>query len=158
MIDYYKKLVNKYAMASIEDPLSEWDWGHYGRNGWEILTKEIGNKVQLVLDDLTCTNLALLTEAIERGVGNAILIKTNQNGTLAGKLGTLAVIAKAKAASYRIVVSHRSGETEDDFIADLAVAVGADGLKSGGLGPSAPMFERMRKYWRVIDIWRNEWR
>ncbi|MCM8778451.1 MAG: phosphopyruvate hydratase [Candidatus Omnitrophica bacterium] len=155
MIDFYKKMVEKYKISSLEDPLSEWDWGPYGRNGWENLTKGIGDKVQLVLDDLTCTNLGLLTEAIKRGVGNAILIKTNQNGTLAGKPGTLAVIKLAKERGYRIVVSHRSGETEDDFIADLAVGVAADGLKTGGLGPQEPMNERLRKYLRVIEIWKE---
>ncbi|MCM8798147.1 MAG: phosphopyruvate hydratase [Candidatus Omnitrophica bacterium] len=155
MIVFYKKMVEKYKIFSIEDPLSEWDWGYYQRDGWEILTKEIGDKVQLVLDDLTCTNLGLLSEAIKRGVGNAILIKTNQNGTLAGKLGTLAVIKLAKEKGYKIVVSHRSGETEDDFIADLAVGVAADGLKTGGLGPQEPMNERLRKYLRVIEIWKE---
>ena len=121
MIDFYEKLLEKYPIISIEDGLAEEDW-----DGWKLLTQRLGNKLQLVGDDLFVTNTKRLSKGIEMGVGNSILIKVNQIGTLTE---TLDAIKMAERAGYTAVVSHRSGETEDTTIADLVVAVNAGQIK-----------------------------
>ena len=123
MIDFYEKLLEKYPIISIEDGLAEEDW-----DGWKLLTQRLGNKLQLVGDDLFVTNTKRLSKGIEMGVGNSILIKVNQIGTLTE---TLDAIKMAERAGYTAVVSHRSGETEDTTIADLVVAVNAGQIKTG---------------------------
>ena len=140
MIAYWEQLCRKYPICSIEDPLGEQDWA-----GWTKLTSRLGNRVQLVGDDLFVTN----TEHLSRGIGehaaNAILVKCNQIGTLTEALDA---ISMAKAAGYRTILSHRSGETEDTTIADLAVAVGAGQIKTG-----APCrTDRVAKYNRLLRI------
>jgi len=125
---------------SIEDGMAEDDW-----NGWDLLTQRIGKKVQLVGDDLFVTNPAILTEGIEKGVANAILIKVNQIGTLTESLEAIRIAA---AASYNTVISHRSGETEDSFIADLAVATNAGQIKTGSMSRS----DRIAKYNQLLRI------
>ncbi len=140
MIDYYAMLCDKYPIASIEDALDENDW-----EGWEELTKRLGSKVQLVGDDLFVTNTKRLAEGIKRHAGNAVLIKFNQIGSLTE---TLETISMAKEAGYRAVISHRSGETEDTFIADLAVATGAGQIKTGAPCRS----DRVSKYNRLLRI------
>lgn len=139
-IEYYKNLVAKYPIDSIEDPLEETDF-----KSLSLLTKAIGDKVQIVGDDIFVTNPKLLKKGIEAGAANAILIKLNQIGTLTE---TLETIALAKANHYNTVISHRSGETEDTFIADLAVATDAHQIKTGSLSRS----ERTAKYNRLIEI------
>lgn len=140
MIDYIVDLVNKYPIISIEDGLGEDDW-----ESWQILTKEIGDKVQLVGDDLFVTNVERIRHGISMGVANCVLIKPNQIGTLTE---TLDAIELAKSNGYGVVISHRSGETEDTTIADLAVAVNAGQIKSG-----APCrTDRVAKYNRLITI------
>ncbi|MCB1072157.1 MAG: phosphopyruvate hydratase [Chlamydiia bacterium] len=139
-IDYLEKLTKNYPIDSIEDGLDENDW-----NGWKILTDRLGAKVQLVGDDLFVTNPKFLLKGIEMGVANAILIKLNQIGTLTE---TLETIALAKQNNYRTVISHRSGETEDTFIADLAVATCAGQIKTGSLSRS----DRVAKYNRLLAI------
>ena len=123
MIDMYAEWVEKYPIVSIEDGLGERDW-----DGWKKLTDRLGDKIQLVGDDLFVTNPSILKEGIEKGIANAILIKVNQIGTLTE---TLDAVNMASHAGYRAVISHRSGETEDPFIADLAVACGAGQIKTG---------------------------
>lgn len=140
MIEYYKKLVEKYPILSIEDPLDEEDW-----EGWQKLTKEIGSKVQLVGDDLFVTNCERLKKGIEMGCANAILIKPNQIGTLSE---TMDAIRLAKTAGYKTIISHRSGETEDTTIADLAVALNTGQIKTGAPCRS----ERVAKYNRLLTI------
>ncbi len=140
LIDSYASLISKYPIISIEDGLSEDDW-----EGWKTLTDTLGSKLQLVGDDLFVTNRARLTSGIEKGVGNAILIKPNQIGTLTE---TLDVIALAQQNGYKTVISHRSGETEDTTIADLAVAVNAGQIKTGAPCRS----ERTAKYNRLLLI------
>ncbi|NLY11669.1 MAG: phosphopyruvate hydratase [Firmicutes bacterium] len=140
MIQYYKDLVEKYPIVSIEDALSEDEW-----DGWKKLTEEIGDKVQLVGDDLFVTNTERLSRGIELGVANSILIKVNQIGTLTE---TLNAIEMAKRAGYTAVVSHRSGESEDTTIADLAVAVNAGQIKTGA--PSRT--DRVAKYNQLLRI------
>lgn len=140
MIDYYAMLCEKYPIASIEDALDENDW-----EGWEQLTTKLGNAVQLVGDDLFVTNTKRLSEGIRRHAGNAVLIKFNQIGSLTETLDT---ISMAKEAGYRVVVSHRSGETEDTFIADLAVATEAGQIKTGAPCRS----DRVAKYNRLLRI------
>jgi enolase len=132
--------VNKYPIVSIEDGMDENDWA-----GWKVLTDKIGDRVQLVGDDLFVTNSAILKEGIEKGVANSILIKVNQIGTLSE---TLTAIEMAKEAGYTAVVSHRSGETEDTTIADLAVATNAGQIKTGSLSRS----DRIAKYNQLIRI------
>jgi enolase len=132
--------VNKYPIVSIEDGMDENDW-----DGWKVLTDKIGDRVQLVGDDLFVTNSAILKQGIEKGVGNSILIKVNQIGTLTE---TLEAIEMAKAAGYTAVVSHRSGETEDTTIADLSVATNAGQIKTGSLSRS----DRVAKYNQLIRI------
>ena len=139
-IAYLKSLVEKYPIDSIEDGMAEDDW-----LGWELLTAELGNKCQLVGDDLFVTNIEYLSKGIERGAANAILIKLNQIGTLTE---TLAAISLAQRNGYKAIVSHRSGETEDTFIADLAVATNCGQIKSGSLSRS----ERIAKYNRLLKI------
>lgn len=140
MIDYYVELLENYPILSIEDPLDEEDW-----EGWELLTTRLGGQVQLVGDDLFVTNEKRLAEGISRGVANAILIKLNQIGTLSEALDT---VEQAKKAGYGVIISHRSGETEDTFVADLAVACRCGQIKTG-----APCRgERTAKYNRLIRM------
>lgn len=140
MIEYWEDLVRKYPIISIEDPLGEEDFA-----GWAALTARLGETVQLVGDDLFVTNLERLRQGIDEGAGNAILIKPNQIGTLTE---TLDCIELAKRSGYKTIISHRSGETEDTFIADLAVAVNAGQIKTG-----APCrTERVAKYNRLLRI------
>jgi enolase len=140
LIDLLERWCADYPIVSIEDGLGENDWA-----GWQRLTARLGARVQLVGDDVFVTNEALLAKGIEDGVGNAILIKVNQIGTVTE---TLAAMARAAGAGYRSVVSHRSGETEDTFIADLAVATGAGQIKTGAPARS----ERTAKYNRLLVV------
>lgn len=140
MVSYYENLIDKYPILSIEDGLSENDWA-----GWKILTKRLGKKVQLVGDDVFVTNTEILKKGIEDGIANSILIKLNQIGTLTE---TLDAIEMAQRAGYTAVVSHRSGETEDTTIADLAVACNTGFIKTGSLARS----ERVAKYNRLLRI------
>lgn len=140
MTRYYADLCTRYPIVSIEDGMAEDDF-----DGWEMLTGELGNRVQLVGDDVFVTNTARLGQGIERGIANAILIKVNQIGTLSE---TLEAIEMAHKAGYRTVISHRSGETEDSTIADLAVALNCGQIKTGSLARS----ERIAKYNQLIRI------
>ncbi|RKY58455.1 MAG: phosphopyruvate hydratase [Candidatus Neomarinimicrobiota bacterium] len=140
MVQYYKALVEKYPIASLEDGLAEDDW-----SGWQYMTKELGNKIQIVGDDLTVTNVERLGRAIEEKSMNSILIKLNQIGTLTE---TLNCINMAHRAGFTTVISHRSGETEDTTIADLAVAVNAGQIKTG----SACRTDRIAKYNQLLRI------
>ncbi|MEK7680442.1 MAG: phosphopyruvate hydratase [Patescibacteria group bacterium] len=140
MISNLKSWIKKYPLISIEDALSEDDWEH-----WKILTKEIGTSVALVGDDLFVTNVERLSRGIKEGVGNAILIKLNQIGTLSE---TIDAIMLAKKNHFQTSISHRSGETSDTFIADLAVAVNSEYIKTGSLSRS----ERVEKYNRLMEI------
>lgn len=140
MIDFYEELLAKYPIISIEDGLAEDDW-----EGWQQLTKRLGGKVQLVGDDLFVTNTERLQRGIEQQAGNTILIKVNQIGTLTE---TLDAIEMAKRAGYTAVVSHRSGETEDTTIADIAVAMNAGQIKTGA--PSRT--DRVAKYNQLLRI------
>lgn len=137
---YYEVLIRKYPIVSLEDAMAEEDW-----RGWSTLTKALGQKVQLVGDDIFATNPAIFSQGIERHIANAILIKLNQIGTLTE---TLETIRMARMAKYGAVISHRSGETEDAFIADLAVGTGAGQIKTGSLSRS----ERIVKYNRLLTI------
>ncbi|MBI3575237.1 MAG: phosphopyruvate hydratase [Gammaproteobacteria bacterium] len=130
----------KYPIITIEDGCGENDWA-----GWELLTRKLGKQLQLVGDDLFVTNAAILAQGIEKGIANSILIKVNQIGTLTE---TLAAITLARKAGYTTVISHRSGETEDSFIADLAVAIGSGQIKTGSLSRS----DRVAKYNRLLRI------
>jgi enolase len=127
-------------VLSLEDGMAENDW-----EGWRILTQRLGSRLQLVGDDIFVTNPAILREGIQRGVGNAILIKLNQIGTLTETLDTIAI---ARDGGYRAVISHRSGETEDTFIADLSVATGVGQIKTGAPARS----ERVAKYNQLLRI------
>ena len=140
MISYYEELVEEFPIFSIEDPLDEEDW-----DGWKKLTKKIGNRVQLVGDDLFVTNAQRLRKGIELGAANAILIKVNQIGTLSE---TFETIKTAQEAGYNVIVSHRSGETEDTIIADIAVAFNTGQIKTGAPCRS----ERVAKYNRLLQI------
>ncbi|MCT8140220.1 phosphopyruvate hydratase [Anaerobacillus sp. CMMVII] len=140
MVEYYSQLVAKYPIVSIEDGLDENDW-----DGWKKLTEALGDKVQLVGDDLFVTNTTKLSEGIEKGIGNSILIKVNQIGTLTE---TFDAIEMAKRAGYTAVISHRSGETEDSTIADIAVATNAGQIKTGA--PSRT--DRVAKYNQLLRI------
>ena len=140
MIDVLESWVDQYPILTIEDGLDEGDW-----DGWKQLTERLGRKVQLVGDDLFVTNTKILQEGIDKSIGNSILIKVNQIGTLTE---TLAAIQMAKDAGYTAVVSHRSGETEDVTIADLAVATSAGQIKTGSLSRS----DRIAKYNQLIRI------
>lgn len=140
LVDYYENLVGKYPIISIEDGLAEDDW-----DGWRIATERLGDRVQLVGDDLLVTNVERIEQAIQRGVANSVLIKVNQIGTLSE---TLDAIEMAKRAGYTAVISHRSGETEDTTIADIAVATNAGQIKSG-----APCrTDRVAKYNQLLRI------
>ena len=140
MVDFFEDWVNKYPIISIEDGMAEEDW-----DGWKLITERLGKKVQLVGDDLFVTNTERLEKGIELGVGNSILIKLNQIGTLTE---TLNAIEMANRAGYTAVVSHRSGETEDTTIADLVVAVNAGQIKTGAPARS----ERVAKYNQLLRI------
>ena len=140
MIELYTRWIDEYPIVSIEDGLAENDW-----EGWQKLTAAIGDRCQLVGDDIFCTNPELLSRGIESGVANSILIKVNQIGTLSE---TLETIDMARGAGYLSVISHRSGETEDTFIADLAVAVGVGQIKTG----SASRTDRIAKYNQLLRI------
>jgi len=140
MIELYTRWLDEYPIVSIEDGLAEDDW-----DGWAALTSALGDRVQLVGDDLFVTNTERLARGIENGVANAILIKVNQIGTLTE---TLEAIDMARAAGYLSVISHRSGETEDTFIADLAVATGVGQIKTG----SASRTDRVAKYNQLLRI------
>ena len=140
MIAYYKKLTEKYPLRSIEDGLDEEDW-----EGWVHMTRKLGNRVQLVGDDLFVTNSARLQRGIQMGAANAILIKVNQIGTVSE---AMKAIETAKRAGYKVIVSHRSGETEDSFIADLAVGVNAGQIKTGAPCRS----DRVAKYNQLLRI------
>ena len=140
MVDYYEYLVGKYPIVSIEDGLGERDW-----DGWKKLTDRLGKKVQIVGDDLFVTNPAILKEGIEKGIGNSILIKVNQIGTLTE---TFDAMEMAKRNNYTCVVSHRSGESEDTTIADIAVAFNAGQIKTGSLSRT----DRIAKYNQLIRI------
>ena len=140
MAQYWQKLVGDYPIVSIEDGMAEDDW-----NGWKLLTEAIGNRVQLVGDDLFVTNPKRLAQGIEKGIGNAILVKVNQIGTLSE---TLEAVELAHKNGYRAVMSHRSGETEDSTIADLAVATNCGQIKTGSLARS----DRLAKYNQLIRI------
>ena len=140
MIAFYKALVEKYPIISIEDGFDEDDW-----EGWKTMTDVLGEKIQLVGDDVFVTNLDRFKKGIAQGIGNSILIKLNQIGTLTETMNT---IAYAHEVDYTAVISHRSGETEDTFIADLSVASNAGQIKTGSLSRS----ERVAKYNRLLEI------
>lgn len=137
---YLEQLVNRFPIDSIEDGMAENDWA-----GWQLLTKRLGDKVQLVGDDLFVTNTRFLRKGIQEGCANAILIKPNQIGTLSE---TLDAVSMARSAGYHAIISHRSGETEDAFIADLAVATGSGQIKAGSLSRS----DRLAKYNQLLRI------
>jgi enolase len=140
MIDLWSEIAERYPVISLEDGMAEDDW-----DGWRTLTERLGSRLQLVGDDVFVTNSAILREGIERGVANSILIKLNQIGTLTETLDTIAI---ARDAGCRAVIPHRSGETEDTFIADLAVATGAGQIKTGAPARS----ERVAKYNQLLRI------
>ena len=139
-VDFLEELVNKYPIISIEDGMDENDW-----DGWKVLTERIGDRVQLVGDDLFVTNTVKLEEGIEKGIGNSILIKVNQIGTLTE---TFEAIEMAQKAGYTAVISHRSGETEDTSISDIAVATNAGQIKTGSLSRT----DRIAKYNQLLRI------
>lgn len=140
LIDYYEKLIEQFPILSIEDGLAEQDWA-----GWEAMTDRLEGAIQIVGDDIFVTNPKIFTKGIERGIANAILIKLNQIGTLTE---TLDAIEMAKQAGYMTVISHRSGETEDTFIADLVVGINGGQIKSGSLSRT----DRVSKYNQLIRI------
>ncbi|MBI1864306.1 MAG: phosphopyruvate hydratase [Nitrospirae bacterium] len=140
MVAYYEALCARYPIVSIEDGLAENDW-----KGWKRLTERLGDRVQLVGDDIFVTNPAILAKGIQEGIGNAVLVKVNQIGTLSE---TLTCIETAKRAGYGTIISHRSGETEDTFIADLAVGTNAGQIKTGSLSRT----DRVAKYNRLLRI------
>ena len=140
MIDYYEDLINRYPILSIEDGLAEQDW-----KGWRLMTDRLEKSIQIVGDDIFVTNPKILSKGIEEGIANSILIKLNQIGTLSE---TLDAMAMANSAGYTTVISHRSGETEDSFIADLAVGMNAGQIKTGSLSRS----DRVAKYNQLLRI------
>jgi len=140
LIDLYVDWVKQYPIISIEDPLAEDDWPAY-----QELTEKLGSKIQIVGDDLFVTNVERLKQGIEQKVANAILVKLNQIGTVTE---TIAVVKLAQASGYRVIISHRSGETEDTSIADLAVGLNAGQIKTGSLSRS----ERLAKYNQLLRI------
>ena len=142
-MEYYRRLAEGFPILSIEDGLWEEDW-----EGWQHLTKTLGHKLQLVGDDLFVTNTGRLKKGIELGAGNAILVKVNQIGTLTE---SFEAIRMAKEAGYATVISHRSGETEDAMIADIAVAVNAGQIKTGAPCRS----DRVAKYNQLLRIWED---
>jgi enolase len=141
-VDYYAGLVDRHPILTLEDGFDEGDW-----KNWKLLTKSLGSRIQLVGDDVFVTNPALIAKGIKEGVANAVLIKLNQIGTVTE---TLKAVDLAHKAGYKAVISHRSGETEDTFIADLVVATGAGELKTGAPCRS----DRVSKYNRLLQI---EW-
>ncbi len=143
MVEYYEELIAKYPIVSIEDGLSEDDW-----DGWKVLTERLGSKIQLVGDDLFVTNASILAEGIEKGIANSILIKPNQIGSVSE---TMQTVRLAQRNGYTCVMSHRSGESEDAFIADFAVALGTGQIKTGSTARS----ERIAKYNRLLAIERE---
>ena len=143
MVDYYADLCESYPIISIEDGLDEDDW-----DGWKTLTDRLGDRVQLVGDDLFVTNVSILAEGIEKGVANSILIKPNQIGSVSE---TMQTIRLAQRSGYRCVMSHRSGESEDTFIADFAVALNTGEIKTGSTARS----DRIAKYNRLLEIERE---
>ncbi len=140
MVDYYEDILNRFPIVSIEDGLAEDDW-----DGWKVLTQRLGKRVQLVGDDIFVTNPKIFSKGIHEGIANAILIKLNQIGTLSE---TIETIELAKVSGYKTVVSHRSGETEDSFIADLSVGMNTGQIKTGSLCRS----ERIAKYNQLLRI------
>jgi enolase len=140
LITRYEALVDRYPIVSLEDPLGEDDW-----NGWALLTRRLGGRVQLVGDDLFVTNPAIIQQGIQKSIANAVLVKVNQVGTLTE---TMQAIELAKRAAYGTIISHRSGETEDTFVADLAVAVNAGQIKTGSVARG----ERTAKYNQLLRI------
>jgi len=140
MVEYYAQLIKHYPIVSIEDGLDESDW-----KGWRLLTEQLGDRVQLVGDDLFVTNIEFLGRGIRQGIGNAILIKVNQIGTLTE---TIEAMRMAQQAGYGVIVSHRSGETEDTTIADLAVGLNAGQIKTGSLSRT----DRLAKYNQLLRI------
>ena len=140
MVDLYSKMIQEYPIVSIEDGLAEDDW-----EGWKLLTRALGDKIQLVGDDIFVTNAKILAEGIEQGIANAVLVKLNQIGSVTETFDTLHL---ARRHGYAAVISHRSGETEDAFIADLAVASGAGQIKTGSLSRS----DRLAKYNQLLRI------
>jgi enolase len=143
LVAYYENLCAKYPIVSIEDGLSEDDW-----DGWKLLTEKLGGKVQLVGDDLFVTNEKILAEGIAKGIGNAILIKPNQIGSVTE---TMRTVRLAQRNNYKCVMSHRSGESEDAFIADFAVALNTGEIKTGATARG----ERTAKYNRLLEIERE---
>ena len=143
LVEYYETLCSKYPILSIEDGLSEDDW-----EGWKILTDRLGDRVQLVGDDIFVTNVSILSKGIEQGIGNSILIKPNQIGSVSE---TMQTVRLAQRSGYRCVMSHRSGESEDTFIADLAVALNTGQIKTGSTARS----DRIAKYNRLLNIERE---
>jgi len=140
MVRFWAKWANDYPIVSLEDGLAENDW-----EGWALLTKELGNKIQLVGDDLFVTNVSIFAEGIDKGIANSILIKLNQIGTVSE---TFDAIDLGRRNGYTSVISHRSGESEDTFIADFAVATGAGQIKTG----SASRTDRVAKYNQLLRI------
>jgi enolase len=140
LVDYYASMVEKYPIVSIEDGLSEDDW-----DGWKVMTEKLSDKIQLVGDDLFVTNVAILAEGIEKGIANSILIKPNQIGTVSE---TMQTVRLAQRSGYSCVMSHRSGESEDTFIADFAVALNTGEIKTGSTARS----DRIAKYNRLLAI------
>ncbi|MDJ0721543.1 MAG: phosphopyruvate hydratase [Desulfobacterales bacterium] len=140
MVNYYEKLIDQYPILSIEDGLAEQDW-----DGWELMTDRLESTIQIVGDDIFVTNPKIFAKGIQRGIGNSILVKLNQIGTLTETLDT---IEMAKQSGYTTVISHRSGETEDAFIADLAVGVNGGQIKTGSLSRS----DRVAKYNQLLRI------
>jgi enolase len=140
MVDYYVNLCNKYPIVSIEDGLAEEDWA-----GWKIMTEKLGSRIQLVGDDLFVTNASILAEGIQKEIANAILIKPNQIGSVSE---TMQTVRLAQRNGYKCVMSHRSGESEDAFIADFAVALNCGEIKTG----STARGERTAKYNRLLEI------
>jgi enolase len=140
LIDFYEDLIEKYPIISLEDGLDEEDW-----EGWKLITDRLGSKIQLMGDDLFVTNVERLKRGIDEGIGNSILIKLNQIGTITE---TLDAIEMAKTAGYTAVVSHRSGETSDDTIADLVIATNAGQIKTGAPARS----DRVAKYNQLLRL------
>ncbi len=140
LCNYYSKLIEKYPIVSIEDPMADKDW-----EGWKLITENLGERVQLVGDDLFVTNPSILAEGIEKGVGNAVLVKLNQIGTLSETMDTIML---AQRNGYNTIISHRSGETEDTFISHLAVGVNSGQIKTG----SASRTDRIAKYNELLRI------
>lgn len=140
LIEYYETLINKYPIISIEDGLSEDDW-----SGWKKLTEKLGDKIQLVGDDLFVTNSSILQEGINKNIANSILIKPNQIGSISE---TIKTVRLAQKNGYKCIMSHRSGETEDSFIADFAIALNTGQIKTGSTARS----DRISKYNRILNI------